>query len=606
MNTTNEQTTQVAGSGKTSAAIEGCGSRLASLGFISKERCAPGSGKKNPLVTMEALQKPRPNKQNFPPDYWQQCSVHGCFCTDPKCPYGGVCESQWEGVAKVPGAVLDMLQIGAVDSGNNHSYVQQSGFRLGVVQDVLKIVYSEGGKHGHVKPADVGADTARKAFETLAAAAFADKLPMIDLEGFLAQALSSVIITDQEEGPQLDAGADVEQVLFALLTAELMGAGAALEPTLAEAMLELGRDVPPTRPDLARLSIVVQVLFSMHDAVPIRLSSDTVDFCTELANLSVFVMGKSFRGIVVNAPLIGQASVVAATLGTIGESAAKATVEVLKKELARLSADKETPAPHLSAVLAGIAALGGDFEHEEARTVADWNRQKMVAMNGPVQGFLAQASDLMAIAATDNLRRKAAEMRAPATGVLRAGLSEVEVREMYGVEVDLSLFYHAGHTWLRPLEGSQMAVGLDDFALRLVGKADSVELPQVGSKVRQGDVVCKVTKGGKTVGVLAPVTGSVVSVNATVSELMIAGNAEAYSGGWLFTIRPEAIAAEADKLLKGGKIVEFTRGEVKSLIHTVAAGGRAVAMDGAALRNDLLAGVPGVDWADVARQFFRT
>jgi hypothetical protein len=29
-------------------------------------------------------------------------------------------------------------------------------------------------------------------------------------------------------------------------------------------------------------------------------------------------------------------------------------------------------------------------------------------------------------------------------------------------------------------------------------------------------------------------------------------------------------------------------------------------MDGAALRNDLLAGVPGVDWADVARQFFRT
>jgi hypothetical protein len=43
------------------------------------------------------------------------------------------------------------------------------------------------------------------------------------------------------------------------------------------------------------------------------------------------------------------------------------------------------------------------------------------------------------------------------------------------------LFYHQGHAWLRQAPGSIGVVGLDDFAQKLVGKVDAIELPAVGS-----------------------------------------------------------------------------------------------------------------------------
>ena len=49
------------------------------------------------------------------------------------------------------------------------------------------------------------------------------------------------------------------------------------------------------------------------------------------------------------------------------------------------------------------------------------------------------------------------------------------------------LFYHQGHGWLRPEPGSIGVVGLDDFARKLIGKVDAVELPAVGSRLAQGE-----------------------------------------------------------------------------------------------------------------------
>jgi hypothetical protein len=49
------------------------------------------------------------------------------------------------------------------------------------------------------------------------------------------------------------------------------------------------------------------------------------------------------------------------------------------------------------------------------------------------------------------------------------------------------LFYHQGHGWLRPEPGSIGVVGLDDFARKLIGKVDAVELLVVGSRLAQGE-----------------------------------------------------------------------------------------------------------------------
>lgn len=50
-----------------------------------------------------------------------------------------------------------------------------------------------------------------------------------------------------------------------------------------------------------------------------------------------------------------------------------------------------------------------------------------------------------------------------------------------------SYYYHRGHTWARVEYGGQVRVGLDDFAARLFGPADSWRLPESGMGVDSGE-----------------------------------------------------------------------------------------------------------------------
>src|SRR5512144_417024 len=50
-----------------------------------------------------------------------------------------------------------------------------------------------------------------------------------------------------------------------------------------------------------------------------------------------------------------------------------------------------------------------------------------------------------------------------------------------GYELPDGLHYHRGHTWVRVEDGETVAVGIDDFARRLIGPARGVRLPAVGT-----------------------------------------------------------------------------------------------------------------------------
>ncbi|MGZ9137909.1 MAG: hypothetical protein ACXW4K_10695, partial [Candidatus Deferrimicrobiaceae bacterium] len=63
----------------------------------------------------------------------------------------------------------------------------------------------------------------------------------------------------------------------------------------------------------------------------------------------------------------------------------------------------------------------------------------------------------------------------------RAGLASARIApsSVTRFRVPEGLFYHQGHGWLRPEPDSVGVVGLDDFAQKLIGKIDAVELPAV-------------------------------------------------------------------------------------------------------------------------------
>jgi len=116
------------------------------------------------------------------------------------------------------------------------------------------------------------------------------------------------------------------------------------------------------------------------------------------------------------------------------------------------------------------------------------------------------------------------------------------------------LFFHPGHTWVRVEPDGLVAIGLDDFAGKLVGPLAAVRLPVPGARLAQGEPAWSLVAGGRTVDMLSPVDGVVVEVNAGAVR---DGQplADPYDAGWLVRVRPTRLGANLKGLLTG----EFAR-----------------------------------------------
>jgi len=57
---------------------------------------------------------------------------------------------------------------------------------------------------------------------------------------------------------------------------------------------------------------------------------------------------------------------------------------------------------------------------------------------------------------------------------------------------------------------------VDDFAQKLIGRVDAVELPAVGSRLTQGDKGGGLKVDSEAIPMLSPVDGEVVAVNQEV------------------------------------------------------------------------------------------
>src|SRR3989304_2774397 len=59
------------------------------------------------------------------------------------------------------------------------------------------------------------------------------------------------------------------------------------------------------------------------------------------------------------------------------------------------------------------------------------------------------------------------------------------------------VYFHQGHAWAKAEDEDIVRIGIDDFAQRLVGKIDTVDMPVVGSTIRQGEKGWSIKLGDK-------------------------------------------------------------------------------------------------------------
>jgi glycine cleavage system H protein len=96
------------------------------------------------------------------------------------------------------------------------------------------------------------------------------------------------------------------------------------------------------------------------------------------------------------------------------------------------------------------------------------------------------------------------------------------------------LRYSAEHEWVD--ESSPVKVGLSAVAVDALGDVVYLDLPEAGSTVTAGEVCGEVESTKSVSELFAPVSGTVVEVNAAVVDEPGLVNSDPYGDGWLFTV----------------------------------------------------------------------
>jgi glycine cleavage system H protein len=123
--------------------------------------------------------------------------------------------------------------------------------------------------------------------------------------------------------------------------------------------------------------------------------------------------------------------------------------------------------------------------------------------------------------------------------------------------VPAELRYAKSHEWLRTEADGAVSVGITDYAQASLGDITYVQLPKVGAVLKQGAPFGVVESVKAASDVYAPVSGTVIAVNAALDSKPETLNGDPYGAGWIMKLKG-ADAAEAGALLDAAAYTKLT------------------------------------------------
>jgi glycine cleavage system H lipoate-binding protein len=201
-------------------------------------------------------------------------------------------------------------------------------------------------------------------------------------------------------------------------------------------------------------------------------------------------------------------------------------------------------------------------------------------------------------------RRKAAAVspvEAP-----QAAAPEPEMGFVDGFLVPERLAYHAGHTWAVRERRNLVRVGVDEFAAALLGKLEKIEAPKPGQWIRQGQRVWSFFRNGQKTEMVSPTEGEIVEINPEVVKNPALVRRDPYGLGWLALVHVPDEESTTRNLIPAALVRDWMRSAAERLYARQPRLAGAVAADGGRPAEDLLAGIPELDWKEVTGEFFLT
>jgi len=125
-----------------------------------------------------------------------------------------------------------------------------------------------------------------------------------------------------------------------------------------------------------------------------------------------------------------------------------------------------------------------------------------------------------------------------------------------GYEVPEGLYYTKDFEWLK-IEGDKVRVGITDYAQKQLREIVYAELPSTGGTTKQTEPYGTVESVKAVSDLVAPISGTILEVNAEVQSKPELLNEDPYGKGWLLILKPANLQAELANTMDFNKSVEW-------------------------------------------------
>ncbi|UCE19317.1 MAG: glycine cleavage system protein H [Gemmatimonadota bacterium] len=165
-------------------------------------------------------------------------------------------------------------------------------------------------------------------------------------------------------------------------------------------------------------------------------------------------------------------------------------------------------------------------------------------------------------------------------------------------------FFHQGHTWAMATETGTVTVGLDNFAQKVLGAIDNLELPKAGRLLKQGRIAWRLHRGNRVLPQISPIDGTIVEVNGDLQKDPTLANQSPYEKGWVLKVKPARLKENIRNLLQGQLAEKWMELAKSQLAARFPQSLGPVYQDGGELIDGVGNTLTDEEWEIVKREFF--
>ncbi len=126
------------------------------------------------------------------------------------------------------------------------------------------------------------------------------------------------------------------------------------------------------------------------------------------------------------------------------------------------------------------------------------------------------------------------------------------------------VFISDAHCWLNLTQEGMARIGIDDFAKKVIGHIDDVELPNIGRVIKMNQVLFTIKQGNRPIPFKTPVSGKIVKINSDLSKEIENMDLTPYGKNWICTIDADNLDNDLKNLKIGKSAISFFQEEIQN------------------------------------------